>query len=384
MRKTWLIFINSLQRMRMIFGASVLIGLLICFITGLFSSITTINSPIAVGYIDHDGGAISADFANYATQHLGMELVEGDQATLNNELVEKHISAIVEIPAGFEQSVLSGSAASGTGALQVTYMDDYLNKVFLENYFEMYTGSVDMLAGLAGGNASTLANLLSETNAQTAEVTTAAVDAMQTRHDMQWIAFMFGAGFFLFVAALLVITLATIIYDDRANNTFKRVQASNVSAVSYVIGVCAAGFVCIISMIVVFLIFCAVSGFGEVIPLASAGILFAMFVLFCVAFSLACGLLFNSRNSILWGVLGVSILFPLMGGAFFPISYAPDFMQQLAHITPQFWFIDALYQIQAGQTDAWIVSSSVIFLFALLCFLVSGIRFANNKNSAKA
>jgi ABC-2 type transport system permease protein len=381
MRKTFLIFINSLQRMSLAIAASVAVGVLLCVVTALFSTLApSVNAAIQVGYINGDNSAVASDFEAYVTQNLGMELVGGDQQTLNNELVEKHISAIVEVPAGFEQAVLGGTP----GALQVTYMDDYINKVFLQNYFEMYMGSVESLAAVAGGDASILANLLDEARSAAAPITTAALDEQQVQHEKNWTAFTVGVGFFAFIAALLIIAIANVVYEDRANNTFRRVQASNVSALQYVVGVCAAGLLSIILMVVIFMVYCAASGMGEVVNLAAIGLLCVLFALLCTAFALACGLILQTRSSMLWIVMVTSTVCSLLGGAFFPISYAPDFMQQLAHVTPQFWFFDALYQMHDGVADAWMLSAAILALFSLLFFLISAIRFANSKTTARA
>jgi ABC-2 type transport system permease protein len=367
--------------MRLVAVAAFVAGVLVCVITALLSSLAPIlGSPIQVGYLDTDNSVLSSDFERYATERLGMELVEGDEAWLNNELVEKRISGIIEVPAGLEAAVLVGR----DGALQVTYMDDYANKVFLQNYLELYMNSVDVLASAAQGDVGAFEALLEGARAQSVSITTASPDEQRLLHSIKGSGFVTGSGFFLFIAALLVIALATIIYEDRANHTFDRVRATNVHTLSYVVGVCAAGFLSIAVMAVVFLVYCAVSGLGAVVPLGPVTVLCLLFVLVCVAFALVCGMLFESRSSILWAVIAISTIFSMLGGAWFPISYSPEFMQQIAHITPQFWFIDAIYQMQNGSSIAWIASSGILALFALLCFLVAGIRFASSRSSAQS
>lgn len=379
MRKTGLIFLNSLQRMRLVLAISIAVGILLCVFTALFASIAPgVNAGISLGYIDNDNSVVSKDFERYATEHLGIKLVKGDIDYLNNELVEKHISAIVEVPSGFGNAVLKGSKS----ALLATYMDDYANKVFLQAYFESYTNSVDILAASAQGDANKLEVLLEAAQTEAAPVYTTSLDESQEQRYASWTAFIVGSGFFLFIAALLVLVLATIIYEDRVNHTFQRVQATNVNSFSYVVGVCAAGFVSIVAMAAVFLAYCALSDLGEMVPLGPVAVLCVLFVLLCVAFALVCGLFFQSRSAILWSTIAISTLFSMLGGAWFSISYAPELLQQLAHLTPQFWFIDALYQMQDGVMDAWIGSAGILALFSLLCFLIAGVQFASKSRSA--
>jgi ABC-2 type transport system permease protein len=247
----------------------------------------------------------------------------------------------------------------------------------------MYLGSVDMLAAATGGDADTFAGLLEAARAETAPVTIANLDEQRAQLTQKWTAFLAGIGFLVFISGMLIITLAMIFYEDRENHTFARVQATNVSAISYVAGICAAGFVAIILMVVLFLSYCALSGIGKVIALVPVALLCVLFVLFCVGFALICGLLLNSRNAIIWVAIVSSTFLSLLGGASFPISYAPDYLQKLAHVTPQFWIIDAIYRMHDGESDAWILSAVILALFGLLCFLIAGIRFANNRSRTR-
>jgi ABC-2 type transport system permease protein len=239
-----------------------------------------------------------------------------------------------------------------------------------------------MLASAAQGDVNSFESLLDAASGESAPVTTAASDQQTSLRNQKWTAFTVGSGFFLFISGMLIVTVASIIYEDKVNNTFTRVQATNVSSVAYVIGVSVAGFVSLMVMVAVYLVYCAVSGLGEIVALPEFGLLCALFVCLCVGFAMVCGLVLKSRSAILWSAVALSTICSLMGGAWFPINYAPDFMQQLAHITPQFWFIDALSQMHDGYAQAWITSTVVIGLYALLCFLIVGIRFASNKSSA--
>jgi hypothetical protein len=53
-----------------------------------------------------------------------------------------------------------------------------------------------------------------------------------------------------------------------------------------------------------------------------------------------------------------------------------------AHITPQFWLVDALYRIHDGVADAWILSAGILALFSVLFFLVAGVQFDSKSRSA--
>ncbi|MDR2196486.1 MAG: ABC transporter permease, partial [Coriobacteriales bacterium] len=170
-------------------------------------------------------------------------------------------------------------------------------------------------------------------------------------------------------------------FDDRENGTWQRVRASSVTAPSYVAGVCAAGFVAALLMVALFFCYLALIGAGESLLLAQALVPSLLFGLFAVAFALVCGLLLKSRSSISYIVIAVSTISCLMGGAFFPIDTAPQVMQQLAHVSPAFWFGTALEALYAGDMGTWLGSSGVLALFSLLCFLIAGVSFASKRSS---
>jgi ABC-2 type transport system permease protein len=183
------------------------------------------------------------------------------------------------------------------------------------------------------------------------------------------------------IGSLLAIGMANVLYEDRVNGTFQRVRASSVSAPSYVAGVCGAGFVAVLLMVVVFFAYLLFMGDGAVLSLASALVPCLLAGLFAIAFALVCGLLFKSRNAIYFTVIAASTILCLFGGAFFPIDTAPQFMQQLAHISPAFWFTAAMEGLYAGDAVAWLFATGVLALFSLLCFLIAGVNFAGKRSS---
>jgi ABC-2 type transport system permease protein len=374
MRKSWLVFVNSLQRMRALALISLLVGALLSVLFMTFANLMpTFASPPKLGYTDYDNSAVSADFKRYATERLGMELVEGDADFLASELVDKRLSALVEIPQGFGAAVLAGS----DGAIQTTFMDDYANRAFIQSYLEGYTASLALLAGAAQGDEARFEQMLAGTHEQSVAVLATPLEEDQAQRMQDWSIFIVVLGFFLMISSMIAIGMANIVYDDRQNGTWQRVRASNVNTVSYVLGVCSAGFVAALAMAAVFFGFLALIGKGAALPLGGAFLLSLLYGLFVVGFALVVGLLAKSRMAVFWLVVVVATVACLMGGAYFPVDFAPPFMQQLAHLMPPFWYIDALNKMWEGDASGWPVSALILGLFSLLCFLIAGIRFAS-------
>ena len=113
--------------------------------------------------------------------------------------------------------------------------------------------------------------------------------------------------------------------------------------------------------------------------MTTAIVLCIAYALFIIAFSLVMGLYLPSKNSILAAIVGTSTITCLLGGAYFPLDTAPEFMQNAARFTPQFWFMDVVRNLQGGLEINWEFNLLIILMFAFLCFILSGIRFASSK-----
>jgi ABC-2 type transport system permease protein len=381
MRTLWLILVSSLQRMRAVLVGSAAVGVALCVLFVLFGGIApaiSTSNPISIGYLDFDHSAVSADLRRYTTEQLGMTIVEGDSHFLETELVEKRVSAIVEVPAGFSEAVVAGSDS----ALLTTFMDDYANRVFLEAYLEGYTDSLTALASVAQGDETRLERLLADVEEQSAEVRSVPLEVGGAQATSDRAVFKAVMGFFLIIATMFALGMANLLYDDRVNGTYRRVKASNVHTLSYVGGICIAGFIAALLMVLVFFGFLLVVGKGTTLPLGQTMILCLLFALFIVSLSLVCGLFIDNRMAIFFALVTASTIFSLLGGAFFPVEYSPGFLQQLAHISPVFWFSEAFNGLLDGDTSNFFVSAGILALFALLGFLVAAVRFASREHSA--
>jgi ABC-2 type transport system permease protein len=378
MRKFALVLVSSLRRMWVILAVSAAIGVVLCVLFVQFGGIApALSGSVSIGYLDHDSSAVSADFERYATEHLDMTLVEGDSRFLETELIEKRISAIVEVPAGFGEAVVEGSES----ALLTTFMDDYANRVFLSAYLEGYTDSLTILAAAAQGDGVRLERMLADAEEQTAEVTSIPLEIEGAQAALDRETFKVVVGFFLIIATMLALGMANLLYDDRANGTYRRVKASNVHTLSYVSGICVAGFIAALLMVVVLYGFLFLIGKGATLPLAQTMPLCLLFALFIVSLALVCGLLINTRIAVFWALVIASTIFSLLGGAFFPVEFSPGFMQQLAHISPVFWFMEAFNGLLYGDMSGSLLSAAVLALFALLGFLIAAVRFASRERS---
>lgn len=373
MKKTWILFANTLRRSRLVLLVALLCGLALCAMFGLFANMMgSYYGGIPVGLLAHEETAVTRDFRSYLAGELGMEVLEStDGEQLNTALVERHIAAVVEMPKGFEAALLGGDPIP----LEVSFLDDYANAAFVQGYLESYTASLSTLALGAGGNAGTLSAMLDELPAEMAPVSIQATTGTTLAAVTQQNAFRQIMGFYLMFCFLLAFATALQLFDDRQNGLYRRVRVSNVRTAQYLAGTCSVGMLNAVVLIAPFFVYLAVTRPAIGMRLWQAAVLCLLYALFVVGVALAASLYLTSKNAITAGIIGASTIMCMLGGAYFPIETSPEYLQRLARATPQFWFIDAIEALQTNASAAWGLNATVIALFALLFFILAGIHF---------
>jgi hypothetical protein len=94
-------------------------------------------------------------------------------------------------------------------------------------------------------------------------------------------------------------------------------------------------------------------------------------------------MLLPTQGAIFTMVISVGTILSLLGGAWFPIERVPLLMQQIARFTPHFWYLEALKGFRDGVPDGWVMPACILVLFALLCYLITGLRFVIRRNTER-
>jgi ABC-type multidrug transport system permease subunit len=66
----------------------------------------------------------------------------------------------------------------------------------------------------------------------------------------------------------------------------------------------------------------------------------------------------------------------MLGGTWWPITFVPELLQNIGHMTPQFWFMDAVNGFVGRSQGDWQLSALILALFAVLMFLLAAVRYA--------
>jgi ABC-2 type transport system permease protein len=233
----------------------------------------------------------------------------------------------------------------------------------------------------ANGRSSKFYELLSNSNNDTAKVSIAEKDDAKLKKDGIWFGILWVFALFSVITMFIAMGIASLLFEDRQGGTLGRIQISNATSVQYIVGVSASALVLglIVLAIPIFAMFAL--GLGGEFPIGIIALLALADVFFIVGLSLVCGLYSNSRNMLVGVAITASTVLNLIGGAWFPLDFAPEFMQKIALFTPQYWFMTPLWDMSKGMDVNYMLSLGIITLFALLCFLLAGIRFASNRKN---
>lgn len=377
MRKFITVFLNSMRRAKAFLIMAIGLGAFICIILGMLMEMTGgFHSNVSVGVLDEDNTSLSEHFKAYLQDKLSMDLsLSEDINVLNGELVERDISAIIKLPDGYEDDLMNGRKP----IVKVNYLNDYENTVFINGYLESYMNYLQTALTDVNGDKVLGEKRISSADENMPEIKYKEFD----EHSQQIInennAFMQAMGFFMMFNFLLSIGLASMISDDRKNGMLRRIRCSDIHTLQYVFGICLVGMVTAGIMVAILFAYTAITGLNIGMPMTTAIVLCIAYALFIIAFSLVMGLYLPSKNSILAAIVGTSTITCLLGGAYFPLDTAPEFMQNAARFTPQFWFMDVVRNLQGGLEINWEFNLLIILMFAFLCFILPGIRFASSK-----
>ena len=339
------------------------------------NSVSTDIGAIRLGFIDRDGSAASTGFARYLEDDLGIGLVLSDDVEkMDTELVEKRISGLVEVPDGFEAALLSGRPAPA----ELTFMDDYANAAFTRGYIDSYMQSLGVLSIAADGDAAAFDALLAKAQEERIPVGLAEKDTGLQKEQADKTGYRMMLSNFMILGFILTISIASMLFTDRTEGTYRRIKAGRVTSVQYVSSIAAIGVLLMVLLGGPSLVLYSLSGADPGVPIAATAGILGAFSLFTIAFGVFVGVVMPSFGGILALVIAAGTIMSMLGGAWFPIEMAPAFMQTLVKGVPHYWVFEAVGAWQTGEGSP-AGPLAIVLLMAALFFILAGIRFTGNK-----
>lgn len=371
MKKIFLIFRNSALRNKLTMLLSFFAAALMSFI--FWNSISSDDTvydvdTISVGIADYDNSALSENLGKYLTDSLGMEIFSEDYDSLATRLIDKHISAIIEVPRGFEASAIDGKPEK----LEITTLNDYENAAFIEVYMNSYMNGVSVIAQAAGGNAETFSEMLAAQKAPNT-VTFDESNAQTDKRVKITDAYVLSVGFMLMMISGITVFISNQILIDRQLGTYNRMKCSSLKSSEYVVGVSLFGIVCCTAANLIFNLFAFAVGDEMPISLGMALGINELFMLFSVGLAVLFALLVSEQRALMTVGIGYATIGSMLGSAWFPVKEA-GVIGGIAKIFPQYWLMNILRSAGAPDFNA-LPNICVLALSAVLVYLVSAVIF---------
>lgn len=380
MKNTWIIIKSYMKRNLLYIVLSILVGGMLCFLISAIGKLSTdvSLSNIKVGVLDYDQSELSGEFKNYLSNNLNYDLTENSTFDkLSQVLLDKDISAIIEISEGFEAGVTNGEKEK----IIVTTLDDYENAAFLQADINSYMKSLCVLSKAADGDSVVFKRLLAQYRKENIEITQTSAVEIDRKAMRQESGFINAAGFFLMLIFVVSIFLSFTVLDDRIYGVYDRIRTAPVKSAQYIIGAGTLGLLTSLLEVGIFCTYIKLMKINIGVPFGIAALFMSVFCIFAVCFSLMTALAVSSKNAVTSIMIGFSTIGCILGGAYFPISMAPKSLQSLARLLPQFWFMDGLRKLQENADVNVLPNITILVLFAILSFLIGAVLFSRNEKS---
>lgn len=329
-----------------------------------------------IGLMDGDKSPLSENMKSYLTETLCMKIFEkNDYDSLADLLIDRDISAIIEVPQGFFENAAAGTV----DAPEITTLDDYENAAFINAYLEAYMQGVKVLSDCAAGDKNTFEKMLSA-DADKGTVTVVKSSSDSDKVAGAHAAFSFAIGFMIMINSGVTVFISFMIISDRNSGTYNRMRCSSLKPAEYVIGVNLFGIICCTAMNAAFTLI--VYNLNEFIPVPM-GLAFAaseLFMLFSVGLSVLFALILKSQTDLVTVAIGYTTLGSMLGGAWFPITDGLGIVSSIAKLFPQYWFMDMIRNMPDDPNYNCVPNMCILALAAVLAYLVSAVIFTK-KNS---
>ncbi|MFJ7724947.1 ABC transporter permease [Neobacillus sp. NPDC097160] len=360
------IFVNTLKR---IFRNKVQIFFILLFPLA-FMSLGFIGQEqtVKVAVIDHDHTKFTADLVrNLKTK---AEIRDVKEENISNDLKILKVDYVVVIEKGFTDDLIQGKDG---GITSYSVKESNFSKP-VSAFLEQWLNHAKMVVEAAQHNPDSFYTEFTNYDQH---------GAIQLDHKL---AVNEGAERTRSVLGYLIISMlytslivGLFIIFNKNNHTLYRTLTAPVKIKTYMLQI-VSSFLCVSFIQISFVLL--ILKYVYKLYLGSAGfsifVLLLLFSLVTVSFGVAISSI--SKNIIQACLIGICLVAPLamLGGAYFPLEFAPDIIKTLSNFTPVSWVITGIEKLLQGQS-LFALGKEVLILivFSFIFFLLGTFRKAD-------
>ena len=346
----------------------------------------TTDSRLPVGYLDLDGGALSAELKGLLENSTVIRLDEDNHrgaTDLDKLVADGKLAAAVIIPTGYGQSVRDGAP------VKLIFIADPSQTSTASVQGELLVASNRLISAVrtAGIVAQTTNNpsafdpSLTEALAawQNPPIQISVESGLSSKPQSQKIMSMANSspGMMLQFSIAGLLTAATVLVNERKNRSLQRLLTTATSRIQILLGHYLAMFT------VIFIQFMLLIAFGQIlhvdylrVPLAS--LLVAIASALCIAaLGLLIGVIAKSEEQAIIFALIPMFLLSGLGGAWMPLEYTGSAFQAIGHVSPVAWAMDGFKNIIARGLgfSSVLLPVAALIGYAVLFFILAAWKF---------
>lgn len=317
---------------------------------------------LKVGIIDNDVSNSSNLIINYLDRGFSIETVHLDESTAKSTMLENHIPIAIDIPIGFEDSILAGTPKTiNLLAEENNTIGSAIESMLNVKIQDLYTLSLS-----SDNDYNKYNKLLSKYDEGSIKLTEIYLSDLHDKFDLTQTAI----GFIIFYLMIRSSSIAYIILSERWNKTYFRIFTTPVTPFQYIGGNILANFLILsLQFLITLLTLNYLMGIPNGIDFLPLLTLLLGISLVTVAFgTFSIALFFNSRGHGMFCNLVITIT-TMVSGTFIPLKTFPENLKVIATFTPQYWVMDGMTKLQMGMgIPSIIINILILLLFSLALF----------------
>ncbi|AXF57079.1 ABC transporter permease [Salicibibacter kimchii] len=189
-----------------------------------------------------------------------------------------------------------------------------------------------------------------------------------------WPLLPYGYQFFGVLILFVAIRLTGLLIADRQKGVVKRLSAAPVTHFQYLFQNLLAFSVIVIVQCIFMIVGGVMYGHELYEPLWLL-VLFLVFSLTAIAFTLAWNTLYRSKETSFLVFMAVIMIMAMLGGLILPVEMLPDTLEKIAVLFPTYWLAEGIEWVVLGENIGdFLLINGVLLLYTLLFLIIGSIR----------
>jgi len=336
------------------------------------------NSKINIGILNKDiNGVLARDFINEIKKQDRYNVKMVEQKQINNLVANSTVECVLIIPENFDESIYSNTFSK----MDISSIKGQDATGFIQSYVNYYIKNLLSLSKASSGNKDNFNKLYAGFKNETLKLNVNLIKDESTSK----LAAISSIGFLIMFMLQGASTTAGLILKEKRERTYFRIFSTPVNSKIYIgANVLANMLMMLIQSILViasskyiFKLDMGVPDLQLLAILLTFGFVCVTLGIFMVSFSTT-----TYQASTMATIIGVPTC--MISGCFWPKELMPDFMQKIANFLPQTWALQAIKQLQNGDTFVAVLPCLAILIAFSLSFFLIGIYKMKISNNVKS